>query len=367
MHGWRGSFECCPRTTKKDVTVTLRSARTLISVALLTTAAAVAHATVTPPFTGVYVFGDSLSDAGNNYLTALPAGYPTTASVPSAAFTPTLPYTSSGSYLPTFSNGPVWVPTFAAGLGLASFGAASLAGGGDYAHGGARMTVEGASGPGLPANFPFSLATQLNTYLGSQTVSPTALYVVAGGGNDVRATGAQVAGGAPLVSTTLAAAADFATAAATMVGTLKSLGANNIVVWNVPDVGKAPGIGDGGVGGVGQDAAAASFIANTFNSYLNGALAGSGAQIFDVFGLINNIVANPVTTDWNFGNVTLSCGFAGNACDASSALFWDGIHPTAYAHTVLGQQMLAAVPEPGSMLLMALGIAGLLVARRRAR
>ena len=344
----------------------LRPACTLMSIALLASASSVAHAAVTPPFSAVYVFGDSLSDGGNNYLTAPFLG--TSAIVPDATFTPSLPYTPSAGYTntPTFSNGPVWVPTFAAGLGLASFGAASRAGGGDFAYGGARMTIDGVSPAPLPPNFPFSLQTQLNAYLGGNTVSATALYVIAGGGNDARAVGVQVAGGAPLVPTTLAAAAVFATEAATMVGTLKAAGANNIVVWNVPNVGKAPGVGVGGVGGVGQGAAGASFIASTFNSYLGAALAGSGVTIFNIYGLIDSIVASPVTADWSFSNVTLACGFAGNGCNASTALFWDGIHPTAYAQTILAQQMLAAVPEPAPALMLLAGIATLACMRRRA-
>jgi outer membrane lipase/esterase len=310
-------------------------------------------------FTGLYVFGDSLSDSGNNNLQfgGLTGPAPT-----SGTFVPSLPYAASppGAYRPTYSNGPTWVTSFAAGLGLSAFSQPSLIGGGNYAYGGARMFTDGASPAPLPPNFPASVQTQLNGYLASATVSPTALYVIAGGGNDVRDVGTAVAGGAPLGPTTAAAAAAYATSAAQMVFNLRAAGATNIIVWNVPDVGKTPSAGSG----VGPAAAAASFIAGAFNSALAQALAGSGATIFDVYGLIDNVVANPAS--YGMTNVTQACGFAGNGCNAATALFWDGIHPTAYAQGIVANAMLAAVPEPASVLMLSAG-ALLVLARSRRR
>lgn len=328
--------------------------------------AALCSGTAAQAYDSLFVFGDSLSDSGNNYFSAAFVG--TTPVVPNATFVPSLPYTPSAGFTnpPDYSNGPVWVPAFAAGLGLAAYGLPSLVGGGDYAYGGARIVANGSSpSPPYPTGFPFSLQTQLSTYLGSKTVSANALYVIAGGGNDVRDTAAAVAGGAPLAATVAADASAFATAAATMVGTLKAAGAKNIVVWNTPDVGKTPAAGSG----VGVNAAGASFIAAAFNSALSLALAGTGATIFDTYSLIDSIVANPVSANWNFSNVTLACGYAANNCNPASALFWDGIHPTAYAHSVLAQQMLAvvAVPEPAPAALLPAGLAVLALRRRSAQ
>jgi len=339
----------------------IRFNQTMVAAALaFATLSAQAAIALPPAFTALYVFGDSLSDSGNNYLQF---GNVTGPAPINATFVPTYPYAPSfpvPGTLPDYSNGPSWVTPFAAGLGLGAFALPSLMGGGNYAYGGARMVIDGVAPPPLPVNFPPSLQTQLNTYLGSNAVSATALYVIAGGGNDVRDLGTTLNGNpahdTPLI---VSGATAYATAAAQLVGALKLGGAQNIVVWNVPDVGKTPAAGSG----VGPAAAGASAIAGAFNSFLSMALASSGVTIFDSYSLIGGIVANPAAL--GFTNVTQACGFFGNGCDASSALFWDGIHPTAFTHQYIANQMLAAVPEPSTYLLFAVGLAGLLAWRRR--
>ena len=319
--------------------------RQLAVAATLAAAASVAHAAVTPPFSALFVFGDSLSDSGNNFFSLSSTFGP---NPNSNTFIPGFPYNPSRTY----SNGNTWVSTFAAGLGLPAGAVPSVGGGGNYAYGGARTSGGG--------TFPPSLQSQVSTYLTASPVAPAnALYVVAGGGNDARAVGVAVAGGADLVSTTLAGAAAYAGATLGIVNSLKAAGATKIVVWNVPDLGKTPASG----AGIGATAFAGSFIAGTFNSVLNTSLTGSGVTVFDIFSLIGGVVANPAGN--GFGNVTQACGFVGNGCSAANALFWDGIHPTAFAQSFVGNQMLAAVPEPATYLMFAVGVAGLLAWRRR--
>jgi outer membrane lipase/esterase len=300
-----------------------------------------------PPYSALYVFGDSLSDGGNNRL-ALGFNGPDPSS---ASFIPSLPYSPSNTY----SNGATWVTPFAAGLGLSAYSAPSLAGGGNYAFGGATTV------PTVPAAvFPPSLQSQVGSYLGgSPSGTATALYVIAGGGNDARAV-ASITGG-PTPTQLVDAASLYAATTLQLVNQLKGAGAQNIIVWNVPDLGKTPAAASAG----GAAAAGATFIANTFNTFLSGVLAGSGVTIFDTFGTIQSVVADPAA--FGFGDVTQACGFAGNGCSASNALFWDGIHPTAYAQNFMAGQMLAvAVPEPASMLLLGMGVLALLAWRRQA-
>ena len=311
------------------------------------------------PFTALYVFGDSLSDGGNNQFVF---GGGTGPNPTSGTFIPSLPYAPSAGQRATYSNGPTWVNGFAAGLGLASFANPSLAGGGNYAFGGARTTIDGTGVPPfIPAPFPASVQTQLNGYLATTPVSASALYVIAGGGNDVRDTiGLVAANPANIVALATQGATAYATATAQMVSTLRNAGASNIVVWNVPDVGLSPAALANGPTAAG----AASFISGVYNSVLSTALSGSGAQIFNLAGLVGGYVANPGA--YGFTNVTQACGFAGNGCNPATALFWDGIHPTAYTQTLVAGAMLAAVPEPSTVWLFIAGLAGFgALARRR--
>src|SRR5690606_33362232 len=76
------------------------------------------------PFSGLVVFGDSLSDMGNIAQASVdifPGRY---------------------YYNGRFSNGPVWVESLSVGLGLGEL-QRSTAGGGDFAYGGAKTTGTG--------------------------------------------------------------------------------------------------------------------------------------------------------------------------------------------------------------------------------
>jgi outer membrane lipase/esterase len=366
--GRDGSFVASDSHCPKVPALNTRRFPALLALAALFTAAAApalaqtsTGVAVPNPFSAVYLFGDSVSDGGNNNLVfgGLTGPNPT-----SATFIGSLPYAAPAGQRPTYSNGPIWFNSFASSLGLASYAQPSLAGGGNYAFGGARMAVDGTGVPPfIPAPFPASLQTQLNGHLATTPVSPTALYIVAGGGNDARATADAVAANpANIVSITTSGATAYAAATAQIVGTLRAAGASNIVVWNTPDLSKTPAALAGGAASVG----AASFITGAYNSALNSALAGSGAQIFDLAGLVGSFAANPAA--FGFTNVTQACGFSGNNCDAASALFWDAIHPTAYAQGLLAGAMLTAVPEAGTVWMFMAGLLalGVMVKRRSA-
>ncbi|RZA30008.1 MAG: hypothetical protein EOP02_02890 [Proteobacteria bacterium] len=71
---------------------------------------------------------------------------------------------------------------------------------------------------------------------------------------------------------------------------------------------------------------------------------------------------------YGFNDLTSACAFSA-ACiaDPSAAFFWDGVHPTASVHALIGQEALAlaVIPLPGTALLLALGLSVLALARNR--
>lgn len=291
-------------------------------------------------YDSLVVFGDSLSDNGNNAI-ALGGGQLQT--ITGNSYIPTYPYLPSNVY----SNGPVWATDVAAGLGLAPL-KPSLAGGTDYAFGGAT------TGPN-PSAFPYSLLTQANQYLTSHTVSSNALYVIAGGGNDARAVLNGLANATQTVQ-------NYASNVGTIVDELQAAGAQHIIVWNTPNIGLAPAVVAGGGSTIGTQLAAAMNQALTFR--LSGE---SGVSIFDIFDLGSAIAANPGAH--GFTNVTDACGAAAIGTNCDTYAYWDGIHPTAAAHMEIAEAFLAttAVPEPSTWAMLVLGFAGIgfLAYRRR--
>jgi phospholipase/lecithinase/hemolysin len=114
-------------------------------------------------FSAVYAFGDSLSDAGN-------------ISILTADQLPVSSIYSDGR----FSNGNVWVQDLAQNPGLPAL-KPSLAGGTDFAYGGAETGATAVH----TAN-PTDLPSQLGQFVTNvPKASPTALYTVWAGSNDV--------------------------------------------------------------------------------------------------------------------------------------------------------------------------------------
>lgn len=302
------------------------------------------------PFSSLVVFGDSLSDTGNNALffdTAVEPGLRTAVPIPSPDFVPTFPYASD-----RYSNGPVWVEQFAAALGLSAL--PSLAGGTNFAFGGARS---GPADPSDPLAAP-GLLDQAGMFLGATggVAPPDALYVVEGGGNDARDAFARAAGGGDpsgLVG-------DFAGDIATVVASLVGAGATDILLVNVPDIGLLPAVQV-----LGPEAAAlASAVAAAMNLALDAALASLALpptvdiHPLDLFGLLDTLVADPAA--FGMADVASACAFD-PACIAApdSTFFWDGIHPTSAGHALIASAALAAIPEPATVALVALGLLAL--------
>jgi phospholipase/lecithinase/hemolysin len=327
---------------------------------LLTLAVSLPLSALAGPFTNLFVFGDSLSDTGN-----LATAYASANGLPIAALPP-LPVGSgfNGPYFQNsrLSNGPVWIEQLAAGLGLASAATPYLQGGNNYAFAGAE-TGTGQSTPGVLTQ-AFGLWGGADPSVNLSFADPNALYVVVGGGNDMRA--ARSAVGSDAASRQLAAAASI-TNLATTLNYLASKGAKNILISTLPNLGDTP------EAALLNLQAASTDAANQFNALIQTSLVSYGAglglhmNLLDMDGLFADVLANPAS--FGISNTSLPCaGFeysAGTSCAAS--LFTDILHPSGYAHSLLAQAALdvLGVPEPDALALVGLALLTLIVARRR--
>ena len=323
----------------------LRRVLVIVPFAIAVLAAAPAEA---GPFSSLVVFGDSLSDDGNNFAAGL---FNPGQVVTGNSYVPSFTYASH-----VYSNGPVWASDFAAKIGVAL--TPSATGGTDFAYGGAT------TGPN-PSAFPFSLLTQTGAYLGAtgNVASPDALYVVAGGGNNARAALTAIGGGADIGTTIATASASFASDIGSIVDQLQAAGAKHIVVWDTPNLGTAPAVVAGGAAALG------SFLASSMNSALALRLTGeAGVSTFDIFGFGTTFAANPGA--FGFANATDACGAVANA-DCSKYIYWDGIHPTAAGHEAIADAMFAfavPVPETETWMLLVAGLGAIgWTSRRRPR
>lgn len=302
-------------------------------------------------YSELFVFGDSLSDSGNN-ATILPDRTPTPIS--GNSFIPTDPY-ASGHY----TNGQVWAQDLASALGLSAN--PLLQGGTDYAFGGARTgPIDAPPSPSLEAQ------TALFLTQNSDSAPSNALYVVAGGGNDAR--DALVAmeactTNACINNAIVNAAASYATNIETIVAGLEAAGAKHIVVWDTPDIGITPAVLSSGL----TASNLGTLVASTMNAALVAGLGAGNADIFNLFGLLDDIVGKK-GKGYGLTNVTDACAQYVD-CNPSNYLFWDGIHPTSAGQQIIANAMLklVSVAEPSSMVLLVLGLVSLLVNYRKSK
>jgi len=280
--------------------------------------------------TGIVSFGDSLSDVGNVYLAT-------------GGATPPAPY-----YQGHYSNGPIWVEYLAHDLHVA-VPTPSLAGGTDYAFGGAETGTSGSSTLGTP-----NIGTQIGMYLlGGNTPSATQLFTIWGGANDFLIAG-QTNPAIPVANigqeiTELAAA-----------------GAKQFLIGNLPLLGEIP---------VASSLTLAqqqglNYLSMTFDTMLlaevgqlNQSL-GVHISVMNVAGLFEDVIANPA--NYGFTNVTTGALEDGNL-SGQGYLFWDEEHPTTVGHQFIAGVAASAVPEPSSLILLGTAVCGLIVVCGRAR
>ena len=325
-------------------------------------------------YSGIYVFGDSLADSGNVYAA-------------SSGTVPIGPPYFNGR----FSNGPNFADVLAGKLGLAQNAiglnpslmpapGVPFPYGTNYAWGGANsgpavLPVGGLSTPSvyrstLPG--PGELPSQLQIYgsylQGAGTgADPNALYVLWSGGGDLR----DAVNYAHTHPSTAFADGEAVVSAAIgnlqgALFTLEAMGAQHVLVPNVPNVGLTPETRDWDSNPAFSLASYATALTGNFNLRLESMLdtfQGLSIIQFDTYALFNEILGNPAafgitnTTDPCLTTGALSIYIGGTVCSApGEMLYWDNHHPSSTIHAALGERMYAAVvPEPQIYMMMIAG------------
>lgn len=307
------------------------------------------------PYDTIYVFGDSLTDIGN-FLAVTSSG-----ALPDVPPQPLPPHYVTGRR----SNGPIWIDYLAADLGLPI--GPSLTGGTDFAYAGGAET---GNNPLHQANFmdltgPTGQLAQFEQAVPNP--SRNALYTLWMGGNDLYGIfDALGAGGSPDATAVVNAAVANV---ASFVQTIAGLGAKNLLLFTVPDLGKTPEITQN----YPSFAAEASQISLDYDQKLVAAVSQEAARdsinlhVLDAYALLDAAVADP--GQFGFVNATDPCwtgdflGQNGTECaNPSQYLFWDHFHATTAANRVIATEAEAAlqtVPEPASLPLLSFALAGL--------
>lgn len=289
-------------------------------------------------YTSLTVFGDSLVDAGNLYI----------------ADGGTRPDPALGYFDHRFTNGYDYPDL----LSLDLFGVPttpSLAGGSNYAFGGARVID---TGDGIP-----DLAAQLAMFQASGTgIDPNGLYMVNMGGNDVFAArgefGPDALGTYTDVDTYLQAAADQYVAD---VQALIDMGAKNVLMTDFPLFGEP--------------------LTDVANGYLATALQslvvpdGTTFMFYSLSSFNERALLDPSSLGLPQLTIANDCVDAGAQSTNCAGYFsFDGVHATAQVQAAGYNELnqlfglnAAQAPEPATWGLMVLGFGGIGFAMRRRR
>jgi phospholipase/lecithinase/hemolysin len=292
-------------------------------------------------YTSIVIFGDSLTDVGND-ATVSKSIYGPSAQVPG----PATGYTN-GRFTDGTDTSPaaqnytgVWAEQLAAMLPAHPTVLNSLAGGTDYAYGFATTNTGTSAftyGPGNALSFNVNnMGAQVSAYLATNPViTNKTLFIVWGGANDL------------IAATSSADIVNAAQRDAGIVQRLIAAGATDIIVPNLPPLGLVPRFNGSATTSVPTTQACAGF-----NQALAAMLAGLPAanpgvtlHLFplDTYTLFNTIVGPPTVK--GFANVT-SSSQGMTTINPDTYLFWDDLHPTTFGHNQLALAAFTLIGTP---------------------
>ncbi len=300
--------------------------------------------TIAAGFSTIYGFGDSLSDSGNvNQVVVEATGGTQT-------FPPSPPY-----FKGRFSNGPVWIEMLAQKLNVPLI---------NSAFGGATTGFENTLDTTLPGIPLPGLQGQINNFTISNPVADeNALYTIWIGGNDYLPTNS-------MAFTPFNNPTQSLSNVETAMKSLIELGAENIMVFNLPNLGNIPLLNESVDGFCPSDNQFDGDCLNDLTIAHNNGL----ANLLSSFSSERNLIQVDINTLFNntinnssslFTNVTDGCfdSTIPSVCsNPDQFFFWDNVHPTAVAHQLIADTAFQAlgVPEPKMTVgLLIIGLVGL--------
>jgi phospholipase/lecithinase/hemolysin len=300
--------------------------------------------TPNPTFSRIILFGDSLSDTGNmrdevDSMTGGAVDYPSgTFNFSDGRFTnssDTDP--GSGTYV------GVWHEQLARTFLNLPAATYSASGGFNYAFGGARSTDGTHEEFAVSTNFGDvtvtvnDLGKQVDDYLGANSIDPNALYIVWGGGNDLRTDDSE--------ANTIATASRITA----LVGRLAIAGAQFIMVPNLPPVGNIPRYAQDPERIVTLNSDSALYrgeLEADLNALMSD-LAGQGITptLYKIDVWTNVIRTLTYPANYGFTNVRQPSQGSSNV-DPDEYIYWDEVHPTTAGHFWLAKSANDAITLP---------------------
>lgn len=293
-----------------------------VSLFLMAVSVSSAHA-----FSEMITFGDSLSDSGNVYAA-------TDGQIPA------LPY-----YDGRFTNGPNYVDLLASVTGLSSD---------PFLNGGPNYAVGGAKTPGFPDGLPYDFLSQVGIFKNEITFGirdkpdKNALFIVFIGSNDMLEVIADALDNPQDQSSIIQNGVNEIVAnIRDGLNDLKDEDAFNILVPYLPNLARTPRYvqKEASSPGAFNVATAASLAFNQALDEMLDSFADINIIRFQTYDLVEQAIVDAEAL--GFSNVSAACytgddNFTGGGtvcADPDAYVFWDQIHPSAHAHSLLEQQL----------------------------